>query len=171
MTYNFSEYKKDSLTKPRDLAWSNWMKFEKVGNKVQGYIADAFFRPAEGIYKDQRGITLRQEDGKFINVGIKRLPFVLDKTDNMRLGDPLTVELVEEKATDKGNPTKVFAFYGASLPENANNPTVLELDNESHAGGGAKAPAATDKEFDAMGTDTTKEPFPSGQGATGMATA
>ena len=134
----FGDYKSDSLTKPRDLAWNHWAKFEKQGDKVQGFIRDAFYRPAEGLYKEQRGITLEQLDGTFINVGIRRLPFVLDKTDDLRLGDPLTVELAELKASGtKGfNPTKIFAFYGKNLPENAGNKTVLELDNEDQAKGG-----------------------------------
>ena len=140
MSYNFGDYKKDSLTKPRDVAWGNWATFEKVGDKVQGFIRDAFFRPAQGIFRDQRGITLQQENGKLINVGIKRLDFILDNTENMKIGDPLTVELIELKETDKGNPTKVFGFFGVSLPENKDNPTVKQLDDESQLQGGAKAP-------------------------------
>lgn len=146
----FGNYKEDSLTKPRDLAWDNWSKFEKVGDKYQGFIRDAFYRAAEGLFKEQRGITLEQMDGTFVNVGIKRLPFVLDKTDGLRLGDPLTVELVElKKSETKGfNPTKVFAFYGKNLPENAGNKTVLELDNEDRAKGGTVPPLSeVDKEF------------------------
>lgn len=136
--YDFNNFKKDSLTKPRDLCWDNWMKFEKIGDKVAGYIRDVFYRPAEGVFKDQRGITIEQTDGELINVGIKRLPFILNKTDGLRIGDPLTIVLESElppkqKGFDK---TKVFAFYGANLPENAGNKTVRELENEDIALGG-----------------------------------
>lgn len=134
-TYNFDNYENDTLTRPRDLAWSNWAKFEKEGDKVQGFIRDAFYRPAEGLYKAHRGITIEQANGELINVGIKRLSFVLPHTDNLRIGDPLTVVLEKLKpAKEKGlSPTKIFAFYGKNLPENAENPTVAELDDESDA--------------------------------------
>jgi hypothetical protein len=147
--YNFKDYKKDSLTKPRDLTWTNWAKFEKVGDKIMGYIRDVFYRPSDGLYKEQRGITLEQESGEMINVGIKRLPFILNKTDDMRLGDPLVIELTELKKPDsKGlNPTKIYSFFGKSLPENAENKTVRELEAEDIARGGtAVATGEEDKE-------------------------
>lgn len=130
--YDFSGFKKDALTKPRDAAWENWFKMDKIGDKAQGFIADVFYRKAEGLYKAQRGITLKQQDGTYINVAIKRLSFILNKTNDMRLGDPLTVEFESELPSNtKGfSKTKVMAFYGAKLPENASNKTVLELDNE-----------------------------------------
>lgn len=140
----FDDYKNDSLTKPRDLAWSNWKAWgEEVGEKVQGYIRDVFFRPAEGAYKDQRGITLEQKDGKLINVGIKRLSFILNKTDGLRLGDPLTIELTELIPNKGLNDTKVFSFYGKNLPENAGNKTVFQLDEEDYVRGGTKEVAPT----------------------------
>lgn len=137
MTYDFDKFKKDELTKPRDKAWSNWAKFDKEGDKVQGFIADVFYRPAEGKFKDARGITLETPDKELVNVSIKRLPFVLTKTNDLRLGDPLTVILDEiTKPKEKGlNGTKVFGFYGTNLEENKDNPTVLELDkadSEAH---------------------------------------
>lgn len=142
----FSDYKKDSLTKPRDLAWTNWAKFEKEGEICQGYIADVFYRPADGQFKEQRGITLKQADGSFINVGIKRLPFVLNKTDDLHLGDPLTIELTElKKSSTKGfSATKIFSFYGKSLDENKGNPTVFDLESEDIKKGGT-VPPETDK--------------------------
>lgn len=132
----------ESLTKPRDVAWSNWKAWgNQAGEKVSGYIRDVFSRPAEGVYKDQRGITLEQQDGKLINVGIKRLSFILNKTDGLRLGDPLTIELSELKKNGPGlADTKIFSFFGKNLPENEKNPTVLELDNEDQAKVETKVP-------------------------------
>ena len=140
--YDFDNYQKDALTRPRDKAWDNWAKFEKVGDKVQGYIRDAFYRPEEGQFKAQRGITIEQVDGTLINVGIKRHDFILAKTDNLRIGDPLTVVLEEEKKSQtKGfSATKIFSFYGTNLPENAGNPTVKEMDTQDEAIGGSSAP-------------------------------
>lgn len=156
--YDFKDYKKDTLTKPRDLAWAEpWAKFEKVGDKVQGFIADVFYRPAEGQYREQRGITLKQEDGKYINVGIKRtyendegktvpLSFVLKQTDDLRLGDPLVIELVElKKSTNKGfSPTKVLGFYGKNLEANIGNGTVRELELQDIERGGTVTPVAVE---------------------------
>lgn len=144
--YSFDDYKKDALTRPRDLAWSNWAKFENVGDKVQGYIRDAFFRPAEGLFKDQRGITIEQPDGTMVNVGIKRHDFVLSKTDSLRIGDPLTIVLEEmkESSTKGYNATKIFGFYGKNLEENAGNPTVKELDDADSKAGGSVAPVEGD---------------------------
>ncbi len=147
-TYDFSNYKKDSLTRPRDLAWTNWAKFEKVGDKIQGFVVDAFFRPAEGLFKEQRGITIKQEDGSYINVGNKRLPFILSKTDDVRIGDPLTIEFVEEKAPQqKGfSPTKIFGYYSPVPSMNLQNKTVKQLEDEDIARGGSKAPEAVESE-------------------------
>jgi len=148
--YDFGNFKKDSLTKPRDLCWENWMKFEKIGDKVAGYIRDVFYRPAEGQFKEQRGITIEQQDGELINVGIKRLSFILNKTDGLRLGDPVTIVLEAElPPKQKGfSKTKVFAYYGTNLPENAGNKTVRELENEDIALGGTIVKTADDEDDD-----------------------
>ncbi len=128
--YDFGSYDKDALTQPRDLAWDNWAKFEKEGDIVQGYIRDVFYRAEEGEFKAQRGITLEQSDGVLINIAIKRVSFILAKTDNLRLGDPLTVvfekTLQPKQKGYKG--AKQFAFYGKNLEENAGNKTVAELE-------------------------------------------
>lgn len=136
--YDFGKFEQDTLTKPRDKAWQNWAKFEKEGDSVQGYIRDVFYRKEEGEFKAQRGITLEQQNGELINVGIKRIPFILQKTDTLRLNDPLTI--VFEKSLEpkqKGyKGAKQFAFYGKNLEANLSNPTVLQLDEEDMARGG-----------------------------------
>ena len=128
---HFSNYQSDTLTRPRDLAWTNWAKFEKVGDRAQGYIVDVFFRKADGLFKDQRGLTLKQQDGDLINVGIKRLSFVLSKTDNLRLGDPLTIELIEliPNKTKGYNATKQFGFFGKNLTTEGKTVAQLELED------------------------------------------
>lgn len=166
MGYDFTKAKEDALTKPRDKAWDNWAKLEKVGDSVQGYIRDVFPREAEGDFKEQRCITLETPTGELINVGIKRIDFVLAKTDNLRLGDPLTIEL--EKQTphaQKGySPIKVFGFYGKTLPENAGNKTVKQLDDEE-LGLKAEEVARSNAEFDGepatVETEAADVPFPS----------
>lgn len=159
--YSFDNYKKDSLTRPRDIAWEAgaWFKMEKVGDKVQGYIADVCYRKAEGIYKEQRCITIKTLDGKYINVAVKRLPFVLSKTDGLRVGDPLTVVFESEIPSDKGNPTKVQGFYGKNLPENTGK-TVAELDIEDQRIQGQKVEEVDKIAEEAKKIDADSVPFP-----------
>lgn len=168
--YDFNNYQQDALTKPRDKAWDNWAEFKTVGDSVQGYIRDVFFRPAEGVYRDQRGITLEQVDGVLINVGIKYIDFVLVKTDELRLGDPLTIVLEKElPAKEKGlSPTKQFGFYGKNLPENLGNKTVKQLELEDKGIVEAAAKKADDEfngEPATAGVETPADaadvPFPS----------
>lgn len=147
--YDFGNYQQDALTKPRDKAWENWAKFEKVTDLVQGFIRDVFFRAGEGQFAEQRGLTLEQADGTLINVGIKHIDFVLAKTDNLRLGDPVTIVFEKEiPPSVKGHsPTKQFAFYGKNLPENAGNKTVAQLEAEDRKIA-AEEKAKSDAEFD-----------------------
>jgi hypothetical protein len=159
MTYDFSKSEENALTKPRDIAWSKeWGKFEKVGDKVEGFIVDVFYRPAQDLFKEQRGFTLKQENGELINVAIKRLPFILSKTDDLKLGDPLTIKLEELKKSDtKGfSATKIQGFYGANLPENAGNKTVAQLEKEDMVRGGSFDPdgeVVTDKNLEDDGSN------------------
>jgi hypothetical protein len=143
---DFDNYKENALTRPYETAWENWAKFEKEGDKVSGYIRDVFYRKAEGEFKEQRGITLEQVDGELINVAVKRLPFILEKTDNLRLGDPLTIEFEKTLAPrQKGyKGTKQYGFYGKNLEANASNKTVAELDREDMQRQNAVAPAPED---------------------------
>lgn len=162
MSYNFDEFKKDKVSKPRNAGWSNWAKFEKVGDKAQGYIRDVFFKAQDGEYPEARGITLEHPAGTFTNVSIKRIPFVLKDTDDFHLDDPLTIELTElKKSATKGySPTKVLSFYGAKLPENANKPTVFELDRADQNLGGTKSADKEEVATDAPTVKTDEVPFP-----------
>ncbi len=155
MSYNFDDYTKDATDRPMTKAWGNWWKRDKVGDKVQGYIRDAGFRKAEGIYKDSRVITVEQVDGTLINISIKRLDFILSKTNMLRIGDPLTVVFESENPSKKAgyNATKIDGFYGKNLPENAGNKTVAEMEMID-MGLGAKTAdedAKADAEFAAAG--------------------
>ena len=154
---NFADYKKDSLTRPRDEAWSNWKSWKGcvVGEKVQGYIADAFFRPEKDDFSSQRGITIKQLDGSLINVGVKDLSFILAATDNLRVGDPITIELTEIKdPVSKGkNGAKIYGYFGKNTEETVGNKTVKELDDEDRVAGGSEAPEVEGEELVADDTD------------------
>lgn len=161
--YDFGSYSKDTLTRPRDTAWGNWKswKSSEIGDKVQGYVADAFYRPEEKApdgtvaFRSQRGITIKQVNGELINLGVKDLSFVLASTDGLRIGDPITVELTKimPPASKGKNGAKVFSYFGTNLPENASNKTVKALTDEDRIAGGSKepAPAGEAHEDDSMG--------------------
>ncbi len=162
MSYDFGSFKQDATDRPSSKAWSNWAKFEKVGDKAQGYIRDVFFRKEEGIYKAARGITLEQPDGSLINVSIKRHDFILQKTNGLRLGDPLTVVLEAELPAKKAgyNATKQYGFYGKNLDENKNNKTVAELEMIDMGIAQSSTPAeeaAADKQFEALGEQAAQQ--------------
>lgn len=174
--YEFGNYQQDALTKPRDKAWDNWAKFENVGDLVQGFIRDVFFREGEGDFKEQRGITLETPTGELINVGIKQIDFVLAKTDHLRLGDPLTIVFEKEiPPSVKGySPTKQFGFYGKNLDENKGNKTVKELEADDKEGAAAEV-ARQNAEFDGTAepvksTDSDL-PFEKGEAAGGNTAA
>jgi hypothetical protein len=139
------------LTKPRDLAWTNWAKFKKVDDEVTGYIRDVFYRPEEMVgsntMKAHRGLTLEQPNGELINVGIKFIPFVLAQTDDLHLGDPVKIVFSRTLPPSQKmySPTKVFAFFGKQLPENADNPTVKELTDKDAAAGGTKTAVSAEE--------------------------
>lgn len=148
MTTDFTKFKTKELTRPMDAAWGNgFAKFEKVGDKLEGIVRDVFYKPAEGIYKEQRGFTLELADGSLKNFGIKRDPyFAIRATDAVRLGDLLKVELVELRKNTKGNPTKIYSFTAGTLPENAANKTVKELEAEDMAARGIASTEAPKEE-------------------------
>ena len=137
--YNFKDYKKHALQRPRDIAWGakNWAKFEKVGDKVEGYIRDVFYQTASEVSKDpKRGLTLETPKGDMVNVSFKRLSFILAPTNNLRIGDPVVIELAELKPNKGKHDTKILAFYGSSLVKEGK--TVKELEEEDAKAGGVE---------------------------------
>lgn len=148
--YSFEEYGSDALTRPRDIAWDTWASFSEIGSMVQGYIRDVFYRKADGEFKEQRGITLEQQDGKLINIGIKRISWILAKTDNLRLGDPLTVVFEKQnEPRQKGyKGVKIFGYYGKNLESTAENKTVRTLEMEDIAAQDAMPENGEDEKID-----------------------
>jgi len=160
MTFDIKNIKKHSTTRPRDIAWDNWKSWKDapIGDGVEGFVADAFFRPEELnddksiAFRSQRGITIKQEDGTLINVGVKDLSFVLAGTDNLRVGDPIRIELEKIAPSQKKgqNGAKVFSFYGTNIPESEGNKTVKELTDEDRLAGGSEAPKPEEEEEDPL---------------------
>lgn len=147
---DFSKFQTKDLTKPRDKGWNNFAKFEKQGDKVTGILRDVFYQPAEDMYPERRGFTLEQEDGTFTNVAIKRNPyFAIRSTNDVRLGDLLTVELAELRPSkQKGyNATKIYSFTAGVDPEGGDDrPTVKELEAAEMKDAGVVDTPAEEKE-------------------------
>ncbi len=157
--YDFDNAK--SLERPSSKAWGkDWAKFEVVGDFVQGYIRDVLHREEVGKNPEQRVLTLEQPDGELVNVGIKYRDFVIEKTNNLRLGDPLKIVLSELRPSKESgyDPTKVLDFLGENLEANAGEKTVLELENIDR-GLAAEAKAAEDAEFEGEGTKSDEDDF------------
>lgn len=103
----------DNSNRPARETASGWFKFVNVGDKVGGKIVDMFNVAAQGVFKEQRGFTLEQEGGVRVNVGIKKYPSYLERTDNLQVGDELGIEFEKEVPAKKAglNATKVMAIF------------------------------------------------------------
>lgn len=84
---NFNE---EELFSDTNIPESNWFKFEKVGDKVGGVLAEnpTVKKDPTGTYGDQRVFKLIQKDGSIINVGMKLdKSYIIERTNNVRRGD------------------------------------------------------------------------------------
>jgi len=95
----------DANRLPRDMA-EGWFRFEKVGDKVGGEIADIFEMPERDTMPAQRCFTLKTDDG-LINVGLKRTAYILSRTDALQMGDVLGIKF------EKEIPPKTKGFHPA----------------------------------------------------------
>ena len=97
---------------------SAWFKFEQVGDKVMGIVAEnpkiKEDKGRTGEFGDQRVFKLRQEDGTVINVGIKtKNSYLMERTEKVREGDKVGFKFTEEiPASVKGHhPAKSIQVY------------------------------------------------------------
>ena len=79
----------------RDRA-DGWFTFQKVGDRIGGFIRDMYEAPAQGLFKAQRVFTIERKDGQLFNVGLKRTPYVLTRTDALQIGDELGITFEKE---------------------------------------------------------------------------
>jgi len=101
---------------------SNWFKFEKVGDKVSGILAEnpTIKEDPTGEFKPQRVFKLQQEDGTVVNVGISMTKdFIIQRTNHVRQGDKVGFLFKEEiPNTKKGyRPAKSIIPYVQTTPE------------------------------------------------------
>lgn len=101
---------------------SNWFKFEKVGDKVSGVLAEnPRVKPdTSGVYGDQRVFVLTQSDGSTVNVGIRMdKDYIIQRTNDVRQGDKIGFEFAKEiPAKKKGySPAKSIEVYVVKTEE------------------------------------------------------
>lgn len=101
---------------------SNWFKFNNVGDKVSGVLAEnPRVKPDNtGVYGDQRVFVLTQPDGSTINVGIRMdKDYIIQRTNDVRQGDKVGFEFAKEiPAKKKGyNPAKSIEAYVVKTKE------------------------------------------------------
>lgn len=90
-----------------------WFKFEHVGDKIGGTICDMFEMPERDGFPAQRCFTLENEEGKILNVGLKKTQYILSRTDMLQIGDKLGVKFEKEIPPKvKGfNPAKSLVIF------------------------------------------------------------
>lgn len=113
---------KDELFNDENVPESNWFKFEKVGDKVSGIVAEnpSVKEDPSGEFGPQRVFKLQQEDGSIINVGISmKKDYVIQRTNHVRQGDKVGFLFKEEiPASKKGYaPAKSIVPYVQTTPE------------------------------------------------------
>jgi len=95
----------------RDQA-EGWFSFKSIGDRIGGTILDIWFKPAEGLFKEQRCFTIKDELGKVLNVGIKMNAYTLPRTDELQIGDELGLSYDKDVASRQGgHPAKSITIF------------------------------------------------------------
>ena len=93
---------------------STWFKFEKVGDKVMGYLVEVQDKKGDGEFPDQRVFSLKDKEGNITKVGISmNKDYVIGRANSARLGDILGFCFEKEiPASKKGlRPAKSIEVY------------------------------------------------------------
>jgi hypothetical protein len=111
-----STTEQDDIFDAANIPESNWFKFDKVGDKVSGTLAEnpRIKKDTTGQYGDQKVFVLTQKDGSTMNVGIRLdKDNLIQRTNKLRQGDKVGFEFVKEiPASKKGyNPAKSIEVY------------------------------------------------------------
>jgi len=107
---------KKDLFSDENLAQSNWAKFEKVGDKVEGRLVGQRSAPAKGNFSAQIVYELETEDGQMINVGIaEHKTFIHDRMKSAKIGQEvgfLFKEEVESETTGFAPAKSILVYLG-----------------------------------------------------------
>lgn len=93
---------------------SNWFKFEKVGDKVMGFLVGVDDKEGKDPFPPQRVFTLKNKEGDFVKVGISlKKDYIIGRANSAKMGDILGFEFVKEIPNEKKgfNPAKSIEVY------------------------------------------------------------
>ena len=125
--------KKASIFSEENVPESNWFKFAKVGDRVNGEVVEVSLKKStDATFADQRVFLLKQDDGELINVGVKvTSDYLMSRTNQVVPGDMIGFEFKKEiPAKKKGyNPAKSIEVYVIK-----GTPKVNELDAYGNEG-------------------------------------
>lgn len=89
--------KKDDLFSKENIPESNYFKFEKVGDRVSGFLVEVKDKPAKDQFPPQRVYVLKQHDDSLINVGISlNKDYIIGRANTAKMGDLLGFEFMKE---------------------------------------------------------------------------
>lgn len=81
---------------------SNWMKFEKVGDRIKGTLVGKRFQEGQEGFSDQQVYEIKKEDGTTWNVGISvKKAGTVQRLNNCKMG-----EIVGVMFESEGEPAK-----------------------------------------------------------------
>jgi len=128
------------MAKPATSGWeggsevqSNWMKFEKVGDKIKGTKLSEKLQPGNEGFSDQMVYELKKEDGSVWNVGIAVTKSGTNaRMHNVKIGEICGILFESEgEAPKKGfHPVKNLKIFTFGMDPNYN-----ELDGGAEVAG------------------------------------
>ena len=103
---SFEQDVNDIFSDDTTIPQSNWFKFEKVGDSVQGELVEVFEQ--EGKFGGQHVYVVRLADGSEINVALKDTThrIQIQQLKSAENGDVVGFKFREEVDTGKVNPAK-----------------------------------------------------------------
>ena len=145
----------DDIFNEKNKVTGNWMKFEKVGDRIKGTLVSTRNVINSLSGNNQTIYELLTEDGEYWNIGGK--PGIDAQMKRVKLGQIVGFEFVEErKSTRPGyNATKIIQVYANP---NVVNEEWLKEQNELKAV--APEEEVPEVDIEDLGND---EPFPSGK--------
>lgn len=95
--------------------WENIRK--TIGDSIAGVFLGWWTKPAEGQFKAQIGIALRQEDGKVLGTTVTDTDYMRQRIAQTQVGDSVGLRYEGDKDTGNLQPAKIIKFYNPDLEE------------------------------------------------------
>ena len=89
----------------------SFFKFEKIGDKVLGYLVSSKKKEKEGIYGEQMIYKLEKEDGEMTNVAVKMYTAERVEAAGVKRGQQIGFKFEKEFETKFANKGKDIGVY------------------------------------------------------------